>query len=200
MPSGRLEDGAPIWNFIGAGHRATQFSSDALRIVIGERVSGDGSRKEVLETTLPFLRRMETIDDLVKVARDQANPCSTNDYILFYVELAAGHFDVALAILERRRGECFHDKDYYWFERDVSEDMRLRQIERLLLSGLHERIGQILRHWEERCARQAGVWHLWQPSPFPSNRTMTIGCAGRENIPADPPLAFAALLGLKLRS
>ena len=90
-----LEDGAPIWNFIGAGHRATQFSSDALRIVIGERVSGDGkSQGGAGNDVYLFFAAWKPSTTWFKVARDQANPCSTDDYILFYVELAAGHFDV----------------------------------------------------------------------------------------------------------
>lgn len=158
-----LEDDAQIWDFIRAGHRLTP-SECTLPFAEQAEVAW---REEFESVTLPFLRKHGSIPDLLEIAMDPKNPCSDNAYVRFYIDLAAGHFQAASETLQAHHGEWLHDRDYYWSDRDVSEDMRLRKLEGSLKAQAHAEIAELLHRWEARAARRAGVEHLWEPSPFP---------------------------------
>jgi hypothetical protein len=162
-----LENSARIWNFIRPGFRVEPLGIGALAIEKLAPVQKEIYFEEIDKTTLPFLRNILTISGLLPVVSDPVNPCGDDAYVRFYVELAAGNFDKALEIFNLHRGEWLHSKDYYWSSGEIMEDLRLRKLGQLLEADASARIGELLRKWEARAVRRAGVDHLWEPTPFP---------------------------------
>jgi hypothetical protein len=113
--------------------------------------------REMDRTTLPFLR---TIDSLEKYYWHRIH----NNRIItayppehFRLELAMGHFDLALSLANDHRES--------WFGGEEVSD-QTRQLVMLLDEGNYSGIAQVLRECEAATARNFRIEHIWEPTPF----------------------------------
>jgi len=122
--------------------------------------------EEVEQVTLPHLRSIDSMDRLYQLTMQEPWPFSEGHEAHFRLELAMGNFDRARALLIEHRGSWFDDDDV--FDDDVpAYSERTRQLCHLFEKGEYQRIAQLFHQWEAAAAKDYGVQHLWQPSPFP---------------------------------
>ncbi len=122
--------------------------------------------EEVERVTLPHLRSIDSMDRLYQLTMQQPPPFSEGYEAHFRLELAMGNFDRARALLNKHRGWWFDDDDL--FDDDVpAYSEQTRQLCHLFEKEEFQRIAQLFHQWEAAAAKDYGVQHLWQPSPFP---------------------------------
>ena len=122
--------------------------------------------EEVERVTLPHLRSIDSMDRLYQLTMQEPPPFSEGYEAHFRLELAMGNFDRARALLNKHRGWWFDDDDL--FDDDVpAYSEQTRQLCHLFEKEEFQRIAQLFHQWEAAAAKDYGVQHLWQPSPFP---------------------------------
>jgi len=116
--------------------------------------------------TLPFFRLIDGIEEhyLYRLHGNLRTSPAVFDH--FLLEAAMGHFDQAMAIA-RLHGASWRAKDPTRRpgEQALCDELCV-QID-LIESGDRHAFAAHLRALEQQSARNCGVEHLWEPSPFP---------------------------------
>jgi hypothetical protein len=93
-------------------------------------------------------------------------PNTHNPQYRFWFELVLGRFDSARAIQAEHRAEWLREAAAPWYE-DKEWNERLETVCRLFEHGQEGQIAPLLHEWEAITAKNFGIEHIWEPTPFP---------------------------------
>jgi hypothetical protein len=122
---------------------------------------------EIERVALPILRKVQSIDDLVKFASRKRfkNYClDLNEQKKIYVDVARGNLESAIhlcALLAKLAKTASFD-----WEREESDKIA-KTFEPLLATSDRTGLAQVLRDCEAYSAKKLKLEKLWEPAPFP---------------------------------